>query len=198
LLADAEVGPLIRKLASRQGAFTEGAAGSKKVFLHRGLSEVQRRRTLIHELTHFYAHKLFSEWVETTAAARYYSEGFTEYLARQAMTADQLADGKSYQAQVESVENQVAAYVPQDDIARAFFLGEVWRIEGKSKVAKKAFKEQVELDPEGEAQGGAAAIARGAGNRRDRGAGGALPLHESRQRDGRAEAGARRFLPPDL
>jgi outer membrane protein OmpA-like peptidoglycan-associated protein len=147
LLGDGEVGPLIRKLASRTGAFTVGTAGSKNVFLHRGLSELQRQAVLIHELTHFYMHTLLIEWLDTTAAARYYDEGFTEYLARKAMSADQLKEAKSYQTQVDSIETEVATYIPEDDIVRAYFLGEVWRIEGKSNVAKKAFKEQIAMDP---------------------------------------------------
>ena len=148
LLADAEVGPMIRKLASRQGAFTKGTGDSRQVFLHRGLSEMKRQATLIHELTHFYVSPLFVEWIDGTAAPRYYEEGFTEYLARKAMTPEQLKEGKAYEDQVKTIQSEVADYIPDDDIACAFFLGEVWRIEEKSKVARKTFKEQTGMNPD--------------------------------------------------
>lgn len=149
LLKDSYLGSRVRELARHKGAFTETTATSRDVFLNRGLSADQREPTLVHELVHFYTHPSFRAWEDATVDPRVYSEGFTEYLARKAMTPDQLKNnGNPYQDRVDRINKEVTKFIPDDDIARAYFAGEVWLVEGKSQVAKKALKEQTGIDPD--------------------------------------------------
>jgi outer membrane protein OmpA-like peptidoglycan-associated protein len=127
---------VLTTIAGRVGAYAEAG---RRVLFSPGIREEARRLTLIHELIHFYTHADFSRWIEQASAHRYYVEGFTEYLARQVMTEDERSQRNQYQARVEAVEQEVAAYIPLDDIARAYFLGEVWRVEGVSAVAQERF-----------------------------------------------------------
>lgn len=132
------------------GAFTEGSGqGAPEVSINQGLPDDLRNLSLLHELCHFYAHSNFVDWVEDTIHFVEYSEGTTEYLARKAMTeAERRQEERSsrYNPFVDKVKADIAAFVPDNDIARAYFLGEVWRIEAKSQIAKKSFKEQVALE----------------------------------------------------
>ncbi len=145
LLGDSFAGPHIETLASRQGGFTEGEARARRVFIHRGADPTLRRVILVHELTHMYVSPGFKDWVTQTNGARFYEEGFTEYLARLVMTADELSGPLSYRPNWQAVHDDVAAFVPDDDIARAYFLGEVWRLESRSDVAQRLFAEQAGL-----------------------------------------------------
>jgi len=145
LLDDSYAGPRIRTLASRQAGFTEGEARARQVFIHRGANVRLRRLILIHEITHMYVGPGFNDWVSETNAMRFYEEGFTEYLARLVMTGDESGERSNYQSNWEAVRDNVAAFVPDDDIARAYFLGEVWRLESRSDVSRRLFAEQVGL-----------------------------------------------------
>lgn len=145
LLADTDVGPGIKEMASRQSGFQRGEGQTRDIFLHRGVDPQLRRRTLFHELTHFYAHPTYREWVATTTNERWYNEGFTEYLARLAMPAAMRAQATNYQDRVNSINTQVAAHVPDDDIARGFFLGEIWRIETRSTISRREAGAQLGL-----------------------------------------------------
>lgn len=140
ILADSWAGPNVRTLASRQAAFVEGGS---RVFIHRGAPADLRRLILIHELTHFYASQGFKDWVDATTSPRFYTEGFTEYLARIVMTPQERTGRNNYAPNVQAVQDNVAAFVPDDDIARAYFLGDVWRLEAKSAVARQLFETQV-------------------------------------------------------
>ncbi|HEY0727092.1 MAG TPA: DUF4157 domain-containing protein [Pyrinomonadaceae bacterium] len=145
LLSDADVGADLKVHASRQSGFQRGQGTQREIFVHRGVEAKMRKKVLFHELTHFYAHPIYREWVGTTTNERWYNEGFTEYLARLAMPAEILAIAKSYQERVDSITNEVAAHVPDDDIARAFFAGEVWRIETRSKISRREAGSQLGL-----------------------------------------------------
>ncbi len=140
ILADSWAGPNVRTLASRQAAFVEGGT---RIFIHRGAPADLRRLILIHELTHFYASQGFKDWVDATTSPRFYTEGFTEYLARIVMTPQERTGRNNYAPNVQAVQDNVAAFVPDDDIARAYFLGEVWRLEATSAVARQLFETQV-------------------------------------------------------
>ncbi len=144
LLNDAEIGADLKVLASRQAAFTEGEGGARRVYLHPGASEDLRRGILTHELIHFYSHATFREWVEATTAPRVYGEGFTEYLTRKVV---QGTSRKQYEEHFQKVNELVTKYTSEDDIARAYFLGEVWRLEMESAVASKRFEELTGLRP---------------------------------------------------
>jgi outer membrane protein OmpA-like peptidoglycan-associated protein len=133
---------VIQVLAGRTGAFVDSGT---EIFLSPGLSAAQRRITLIHELIHFNTDPRFDEWVGTTTAPRFYDEGFTEYLARRVMNAAELSGRDEYQDRVDAIEQEVAPYVSTDDIARAYFTGEVWRLETQSAVARRVFGEQTGL-----------------------------------------------------
>jgi outer membrane protein OmpA-like peptidoglycan-associated protein len=134
-------------LAIRAGRVAAFAEEGVEVTFNPGASQNQRRLTLLHELVHFHAHPDYRSWVAATVAERYYNEGFTEFLARQVMTPDELSGRDSYQDRVDAVTQEVAAYVSVDDIAAAFFTGEVWRLENTSEVARRLFGAQLGLDP---------------------------------------------------
>jgi outer membrane protein OmpA-like peptidoglycan-associated protein len=131
-------------LAGRVGAAAEQG---QQITFSAGISASKRRLTLLHELVHFYAHPDYRVWVAATTGERFYNEGFTEFLARQVMTPEELQNRDEYQDRVEAITQEVAAYVSVDDIASAFFRGEVWRIETQSAVAQRLFGTQVGLDP---------------------------------------------------
>ena len=145
LLGDGFAGPHIETLASRQSGFTEGEARARRVFIHRGADPTLRRLILVHELTHMYVSPGFKDWVAETNGARFYEEGFTEYLGRLVMTEDELRGRRTYQPNWQAVHDDVAAFASDDDIARAYFLGEVWRLESRSDVSRRLFAEQVGL-----------------------------------------------------
>lgn len=140
ILADDWAGPNVETLASRQAAFIDTGT---RIYLHRGAPADLRRLILIHELTHFYTDQGFRDWVDATTAPRFYNEGFTEYLARMVMTPDESSNRNNYEANVQAIRDKVVAFVPEDDIARAYFLGEVWRLEANSDVARQLFESQI-------------------------------------------------------
>jgi outer membrane protein OmpA-like peptidoglycan-associated protein len=139
LLADKVVGPHIRTMASRIGGFQRGSGTSREIFVHEAADKDSRRVVLIHELMHFYAHTTYREWVSGTTDERFYNEGFTEWLARRVMTTAEKTGRTSYQDRVDAIDTQVADRVSEDDIARAYFAGEVFRIETKSAIARREF-----------------------------------------------------------
>jgi outer membrane protein OmpA-like peptidoglycan-associated protein len=145
LLADSFTGPHILTLTSRQAGLTEGEAGARRIFIHRGAESAMRRAILVHELTHLYVSPGFKDWVAETNGARFYEEGVTEYLARPAMSTEELAAGQSYQPNWQAVHDTIATFVSADDIARAYFLGEVWRLESRSEVSRRLFGEHIGL-----------------------------------------------------
>jgi outer membrane protein OmpA-like peptidoglycan-associated protein len=145
LLADSDIGADLKIMASRQGGFQRGEGTKREIFIHEAIDPNKRKKTLFHELTHFYANDKYREWVKSTTNERWYNEGFTEYLARKAMPAPVLKLATEYQDRVDSIKTQVAVNVPDDDIARAYFLGEVWRIETKSKISRREVGAQLGL-----------------------------------------------------
>ena len=145
LLTDTDVGPDLKVMATRVSGFQRGQGTTREIFVHRGTEPLSRKKVLFHELTHFHAHPSFRSWVATTTNERWYNEGFTEYVARLAMPPEVLAIATSYQDRVDSIKNEVAAHVPDDDIARAYFLGEVWRIETRSTISRHEAAHQLNL-----------------------------------------------------
>jgi outer membrane protein OmpA-like peptidoglycan-associated protein len=143
LFADATVGALLKELVLHQSGFiAEAPDGTRTIRINQAASAVQRSRTLVHEVTHFHAHDRYREWLKQTADPRTYGEGLTEWLALKAMTDDERAvKGSDYPARVKRVEDEIVPHVPEDDIARAYFQGEVWRLETRSKVAQTSFAE---------------------------------------------------------
>ena len=144
---------LLKILAGRQSAFIETSGNTREIFLNKGISATRRGGTLTHELIHFYAHPDYNRWVNQTTSKQFYNEGFTEYLARPLMTPAQLAKrGKGYDERWQAIKDDVAKYASDDDIARAFFLGEVWRLESTSAVSQELFKKHIHLDSSGTRQ----------------------------------------------
>lgn len=140
LIDDSDVGPKIVTLGARQPAFTRGDGASREIFVHRRVEAGPRQLTLIHELVHFYRHPDYAAWVAASQDPDFYNEGLTEWLARKVMTSEELVDRTTYQPRVDVVEQQIARHVPEDDIARAFFRGEIWRLETRSTEARTAFE----------------------------------------------------------
>lgn len=132
---------LFNRKASRMGAFEVQG----QVFLSTRTKPAARRPTLIHELLHAYEDADYRRWADSTTSPRLFVEGFTEILTREALTAAELADRTSYEGAVDLLNAKVMPFIPVDDLARAFFRGEVWRIEGKSQVAQEMFEKQVGL-----------------------------------------------------
>lgn len=142
LFADADVGDLLKELVLHQAGFIAEQGASRTIRINKAAGAVQRSSTLVHEVTHFYAHDSYRDWLKQTAEPRTYGEGLTEWLAMKAKTADERAlAGSDYLTRVKRVETEIVAHVPEDDIARAYFQGEVWRLESRSAVAQKSFQE---------------------------------------------------------
>lgn len=132
---------LFNRKASRTGAFE----GQGRVFLSEGLPEARRRAALVHELVHLHAHADYERWLAATTSPRLFGEGFTEHLARQAMSAAELSGRRSYDDSLAILQARVLPFVSLDDVARAYFRAEVWRLEAKSAVARELFESQVGL-----------------------------------------------------
>lgn len=132
---------LFNRLASRTGGF----ASQGQIFISESLPPARHRPTLVHELLHSYADADYRRWVNATTSSRLFNEGFTEILTREALTPAELADRTSYQGAVDVINAQVMRFISIDDLARAYFRGEVWRIEGNSQVSQQMFERQVGL-----------------------------------------------------
>jgi outer membrane protein OmpA-like peptidoglycan-associated protein len=146
IIDDTDVGSYVRRRAQLVAGFQRGEGTSRGIFVHRGAQAgIERKAVLVHEFTHFFSHRSYRDWVATTDAERFYNEGFTEYLARQAMTTAERSGRSSYDQRVGAIRNQVAQYVPDDDIARAYFGGEIWRIETRSTIARREAGTQLGL-----------------------------------------------------
>ena len=114
--------------------------------MHPEYEPIARSATLVHEITHMYVNGGFIEWLEGTSAPKMFGEGFTEYVARIAMSPSQRGTrGSGYQERWDAINRLIARYASDDDIARAYFLGEVWRLESTTDVAQRLFGEQVGL-----------------------------------------------------
>jgi outer membrane protein OmpA-like peptidoglycan-associated protein len=90
-------------------------------------------------------HSDYTRWVDTTRGPRIYNEGFTEYLARLVMSPQELSGRRSYADRLQLINEKVVPYASSDDIARAYFLGEVWRLEGRSTIATELFQRDIGL-----------------------------------------------------
>ena len=132
---------LFNRLSSRTGAFE----GQGQVFVSTRLPVDQRRPTLLHELIHHYENADYRRWVGATTSSRLFNEGFTEILTREALTPAELVGRDSYQGSVDVINARIMPFISVDDLARAFFRGEVWRIEGNSQVSQEMFERQVGL-----------------------------------------------------
>jgi outer membrane protein OmpA-like peptidoglycan-associated protein len=132
---------LFNRMSSRTAAFE----GQGRVFISESLPAAKRRPTLLHELIHAYADADYRRWVDTTTSSRLFNEGFTEILTREALTQQERTGRNSYQSSVDVITSRVMPFVSMDDLTRAFFRGEVWRIEGKSQVSQEMFERQAGL-----------------------------------------------------
>lgn len=130
---------LFNRMASRTAAFE----GQGRVFVSESLPAARRRPTLVHEMVHAYAHADYRRWVAATTSQRLFNEGFTEILTRETLTPTELAARNSYQPAVDLIRQRILPFVPMDDLARAFFRGEAWRLEGRSAVSQSLFEAQV-------------------------------------------------------
>lgn len=148
LITNSTVGPKIVKLAARASAYATGEGKKRQIFVHSRVKASRRVTTLIHEIVHVYRHTLYHAWATATRDWRHYNEGLTEWLAQRVMTTAERAaqtGRRGYAARVATVRRQIVRHVPEDGIARAFFRGEVWRLETRSAEARKAFKTQTGL-----------------------------------------------------
>lgn len=132
----------VRILSGRQGAFFEGAGRSRNVYIHEGLKPSEAESILTHELVHFYAHKSYLDWNAKMSVPRYINEGFTEYLAREAMSSSARTSRTENEEQFGFIRDKVAAFLtkPVEKIASAFFAGKVWEVENVSTIAKSLFE----------------------------------------------------------
>ncbi len=140
ILADGAINKNVKIMANRQPAFFEGDGTSRNVYIHRGLAMAKVEPILVHELVHFYAHNDYRKWNDKMVAPRYINEGFTEFLAREAMGPTMLSGRNKYPDRFKFINDKVAKHVSVNNIAAAFFAGKVWQVEKVSKVAKALFK----------------------------------------------------------
>lgn len=153
IIDDPAVGTYVRRKAQLVAGFQRGEGTAREIFIHRGAQAgTQRTAVLVHEFTHYFSHPIYREWVAQTDAERFYNEGFTEYLARQAMTPTEQNLRGAYDDRVEAIQTRVAQHVPDSDIASAYFAGEVWRIETRSEIARREFTSETGLAAKATAQ----------------------------------------------
>ncbi len=149
LINDPDVSPKILTLASGQPGFTRGEGTAREIFVHQSVTAARRQPMLIHEIVHLYRHQRYRDWVNASRDERHYNEGITEWLALRVMTAAERATRSSYAARVQTVQDQIAQHVSEDGIARAFFRGEVWRLETRSAEARSAFEAETGISETG-------------------------------------------------
>ncbi|WP_146348160.1 eCIS core domain-containing protein [Phaeobacter marinintestinus] len=151
LITDADTRPRIAARLAHHAGFAMGTGLGRSIFVHPRVSATRRQLTLIHEIIHVYRHDAYQTWVDASLDELHYNEGLTEWLTRRAMTAAQLAQrgSSSYDARVNTVQSQIAQHVSEDGIARAFFRGEVWRLETRSDEARSAFRTQTGISAGG-------------------------------------------------
>ncbi len=136
--------------AINQRGFTEkDGKGKAKVVINTAVKKYNRPGLLVHELMHYFSHPKFDSWVKGTNDPNFYTEGFAEYVTRPVAQKLNIS-GRGYAKRLKAVEDKVAKYISHNDILRAYFVGEVWRLEHESKTAKEEFKKQIKLDPESE------------------------------------------------
>lgn len=140
LLGDADLGPKLRAMSRRVGGMHRGTGLAHVIRVNRGTTELQRSATLVHELVHMFAAPAYTRWVATTANDDLYDEGITEWLARRVMTTEERALPTRYTPRLRRVETEIAPHVSEDDIARAYFQGEIWRLETRSTIARSEFE----------------------------------------------------------
>ncbi|MHA6262318.1 eCIS core domain-containing protein [Arenibacterium sp. CAU 1754] len=151
LITNADTRPRIAARLAHHSGFAMGTGRGRSVFVHPRVSATRRQLTLIHEIIHVYRHDAYQTWVDASLDELHYNEGLTEWLTRQAMTPAQLAQrgSSSYDQRVNTVQSQIAQHVSEDGIARAFFRGEVWRLETRSDEARAAFGTQTGIAASG-------------------------------------------------
>lgn len=145
LLNDRTIGRRLQWWAGLTAGITEGSRQTRRVFINFAANQRERAPTIIHELIHFYVHVAFQDWALATRNDDLYTEGITEYLARLVMNRQELAAPTVYGGRLQQVQADILNYIPEDDIARAYFLGEVWRIETRSAVARREAGSQLGL-----------------------------------------------------
>jgi outer membrane protein OmpA-like peptidoglycan-associated protein len=150
LLADDEIRRLATGLAPLVWGYTTGdRPDTRRVHINVGIERRDLPLVLIHELIHFYKSPLFDQWIAESFESESYEEGFTEYLTRLVLETPAERErnrvGNPRNGVCDLVTRRVAAYIPPDDIARAYFLGEVWRLETRSPVARREAGSQLGL-----------------------------------------------------
>jgi len=151
LITNADTRPRIAARLAHHAGFAMGTGRGRSIFVHPRVSATRRQLTLIHEIVHVYRHDNYQTWVDASLDELHYNEGLTEWLARRAMTPAQSAQRRSssYDARVKTVQSQIAQHVSEDGLARAFFRGEVWRLETRSDEARAAFGSQTGISASG-------------------------------------------------
>jgi outer membrane protein OmpA-like peptidoglycan-associated protein len=139
LLADSDLGWRLRAMSRRVAGMHTGVGLAHIIRVNRGADATIRSATLVHELVHMFAHATYTRWVATTANDDLYDEGITDWLARQVMTAAEQALRSRYTDRRQRVEREIVPHVSEDDIARAYFQGEIWRMETRSNLARDEF-----------------------------------------------------------
>jgi outer membrane protein OmpA-like peptidoglycan-associated protein len=132
---------LFNRLSSRSAAFARGG----RMFLSGSLPSARHRPVMLHELLHLNANSDYRRWSDATTNPRLFNEGFTEILTREALTPQELTGRRSYQEAVDVITARVMPFISLDDLARAYFRGEVWRIEGASTVSQEMFERHTTL-----------------------------------------------------
>lgn len=146
LLKNGKVKRIAENFAINQSGYHKaGARGKTNVIINKYVTNAGRPALLVHEFMHYFSHPAFDEWLLETNASPYYAEGFAEFVTRSFAKSEGISRS-GYQTELKSVENDVAKFIPENDIFRAFFAGEVWRLEHRSKTSKKQFKKQVKLN----------------------------------------------------
>lgn len=142
--------PRVKRIAenfaiNQTGYNDKDGRGRVKLIINEHVQAKDRPDLLVHEFMHYFSHNAFDKWLTETNGSSYYAEGFAEYATRHFSKAHGIKIS-GYESEFTSVKDNVAKFIPDNDIFRAFFAGEVWRLEHESKTAKEQFKKQVRMD----------------------------------------------------
>jgi len=118
--------------------------------------KAKRNGTIIHECIHFFTSPIYEAWsrkLKSNTLRKRFTEGITEYFTRKLIThitANPIAgitppsnSRTNYQSRYESVRDDIASRIGDDDLERAFFGGEVWRLDHYLGESKSQFEAQI-------------------------------------------------------
>ncbi|MEM9292155.1 MAG: PT domain-containing protein [Acidobacteriota bacterium] len=133
-------GWLYRQMLQLASGFNApGQYGGRVIYLHRGLRGKALGHVALHELIHYYTSRQFQVWLRNLRQPRLVMEGVTEVLTRATLPMAQRGMA-AYVKERAYLRKKVLPYLSLQDIAKAYFGGEIWRLEIRSSDARTGLR----------------------------------------------------------